>query len=92
MKCGNIYIYIPSMEFKAVLVSCVQQRTKKLNLKFTTMQPVRTAQKNIAADCDSDHYLVVAKVKERLAVNKQRLHIFHTEKINLMKLNEFGGK
>jgi hypothetical protein len=23
-----------------------------------------------AADCDSDHYLVVAKVKERLAVNK----------------------
>jgi hypothetical protein len=25
-----------------------------------------------AADCDSDHYLVVAKVKERLAVNKQR--------------------
>jgi hypothetical protein len=25
-----------------------------------------------AADCDNDHYLVVAKVKERLAVNKQR--------------------
>jgi endonuclease/exonuclease/phosphatase family metal-dependent hydrolase len=25
-----------------------------------------------AADCDSDHYLVVAKVMERLAVNKQR--------------------
>jgi endonuclease/exonuclease/phosphatase family metal-dependent hydrolase len=25
-----------------------------------------------AADCDSDHYLVVAKVRERLAVNKQR--------------------
>jgi endonuclease/exonuclease/phosphatase family metal-dependent hydrolase len=25
-----------------------------------------------AADCDSDHYVVVAKVRERLAVNKQR--------------------
>jgi endonuclease/exonuclease/phosphatase family metal-dependent hydrolase len=25
-----------------------------------------------AADCDTDHYLVVAKVRERLAVNKQR--------------------
>jgi hypothetical protein len=24
------------------------------------------------ADCDTDHYLVVAKVRERLAVNKQR--------------------
>jgi endonuclease/exonuclease/phosphatase family metal-dependent hydrolase len=27
-----------------------------------------------AADCDSDHYLVVAKLWERLAVNKQRSH------------------
>jgi hypothetical protein len=25
-----------------------------------------------AADCDADHCLVVAEVKERLAVNKQR--------------------
>jgi hypothetical protein len=24
-----------------------------------------------AADCDTDHYLVVAKIRERLAVNKQ---------------------
>jgi hypothetical protein len=28
-----------------------------------------------AADCDTDHSLVVAKVRERLAVNKQRSHI-----------------
>jgi hypothetical protein len=41
-----------------------------------------------AADCDSDHYLVVAKVRERLAVNKQRSHRFHMEKFNLKKLNE----
>jgi hypothetical protein len=30
-----------------------------------------------AVDCDTDHYLVVAKVRERLAVNKQRWQRFH---------------
>jgi hypothetical protein len=46
----------------------------------------------MAADCNTGHYLVVAKDRERLAVNKQRLHIFHTERINLKKLNELEGK
>jgi hypothetical protein len=45
-----------------------------------------------AADYDSDHYLVVAKVRERLAVNKQRSHRFHMERFNLKKLNELEGK
>jgi hypothetical protein len=46
-----------------------------------------------AADCDSDHYLVVvAKVTERLAVNKQRSHRFHMEMFNLKKLNGVEGK
>jgi hypothetical protein len=45
-----------------------------------------------AVDCDSDHYLVVAKVRERLAVNKQRLHRFHMERFNLKKLYETEGK
>jgi hypothetical protein len=35
---------------------------------------------------------VVAKVRERLAVNKQRSHIFHMERFNLKKLNEVEGK
>jgi hypothetical protein len=35
---------------------------------------------------------VVAKVKERLAVNKQRSHRFHMERFNLKKLNEADGK
>jgi hypothetical protein len=35
---------------------------------------------------------VVAKVKERLAVSKQRPHRFHMERFNLKKLNEVEGK
>jgi hypothetical protein len=45
-----------------------------------------------AADCDSDHYLVVAKVREGLAVKKQRSQTFHTERFNLKKLNEVEGE
>jgi hypothetical protein len=35
---------------------------------------------------------VVAKVRERLAVNKQRSHIVHMERFILKKLNEVEGK
>jgi hypothetical protein len=45
-----------------------------------------------AADCDSDRYLVVAKVRERLAVKKQRSHTFHMERFNHKELNEVEGK
>jgi hypothetical protein len=45
-----------------------------------------------AADCDTDHCLVVAKFRERLAVNKQRSHRLHMEKFNLKDLNEVEGK
>ena len=40
------------------------------------------------ADCDTDHYLVVAKVRERLAVSKQAAPRFDGERYDLMKLNE----
>jgi len=40
------------------------------------------------ADCDTDHYLVVAKVRERLAVSKQQSQKFDGERFNLRKLNE----
>jgi hypothetical protein len=40
----------------------------------------------------ADHYLVVTKVRERLAMTKQRSQTFHMEKFNLKKLNEVEGK
>jgi hypothetical protein len=39
-----------------------------------------------ASDCDTDHYLVVAKVRERLAVKKQRSQRCHMDRFNLKKL------
>jgi hypothetical protein len=45
-----------------------------------------------AADCNSDHYLVVAKVRERLAVNKQRSQRFDMERFNIKKLTDVEGK
>jgi hypothetical protein len=41
-----------------------------------------------AAFCDTDHYLVVAKIRERVAVNNEESHKFHTQRFNLKKLNE----
>jgi hypothetical protein len=45
-----------------------------------------------AADCDTDHYLLVANVRERLEVSKQTAHRIHMERFNLKKLNEVEGK
>ena len=40
------------------------------------------------SDCDTDHYLVVAKVTERLAVSKQAAQAFYVQRFNLRKLSE----
>jgi hypothetical protein len=45
-----------------------------------------------AADCGTDHYLVVAKIRGRLAVSKQTTHKVHIEMFNFKKLNEVQGK
>ena len=42
------------------------------------------------ADCDTEHYLVIAKVRERLAVGKQAAQRFDRQRFNLRKLNELG--
>jgi hypothetical protein len=41
-----------------------------------------------AADCDNNHYLVVEKVRERLAVSEQTTLRVHMESFNVSKLNE----
>jgi hypothetical protein len=38
--------------------------------------------------CDTDHYLIIAKVRERLAVSKRAAQKINTERFNLKKLNE----
>jgi hypothetical protein len=45
-----------------------------------------------AADYDTDHYLVVANLRERLAVSKRTVHRVHVERVNLKNLNELQGK
>jgi hypothetical protein len=44
------------------------------------------------ADCDSDIYLVVAKVWEKLAVGKQAEQKFDVERVNFKKLRELVRK
>jgi hypothetical protein len=41
----------------------------------------------MTADCDTDHYLVVANDTERLAMIKQTTHRLHMEWFNLNKKN-----
>jgi hypothetical protein len=44
------------------------------------------------ADCDTDYYLVVAEVRERLAVSKRAAQKIDTERFNVKKLKEGGVK
>jgi hypothetical protein len=44
------------------------------------------------SECETDHYLVVAKVRERLAVSKQTTHRLHMENFNLKKLRDRGQR
>ena len=40
------------------------------------------------ADCDSNHYLVIAKVRERLSVRKQAAQKVDVERCNYNKLSD----
>jgi hypothetical protein len=41
-------------------------------------------------ECDADHYLVVAKLRERLSVSKRAVQKFDAQKFDLRKLNNAG--
>jgi hypothetical protein len=45
-----------------------------------------------AAGCDTEHYLVVAKLRDRLAVSKQITHRIHMERFSLKKLKKVQCK
>jgi hypothetical protein len=45
-----------------------------------------------AADLDTDHYLVVEEVRERLAVSERTTHRFHMMRFDLKKLKEVEDK
>jgi hypothetical protein len=44
------------------------------------------------ADCDTDHYLVVAKLKESISVSKQARQNFDLERFDLKKLDDVEVK
>jgi hypothetical protein len=44
------------------------------------------------ADCDTDHYLVVAKLRERISVSKRARQKFDLERFYLRKLYDVEGK
>jgi hypothetical protein len=43
------------------------------------------------ADCDTDHYPVAAKVRERLAINKRVTQMTDMEKFNTKSVDEVEG-
>jgi len=49
---------------------------------------IQDARSSRGADCDTDHYLVVARVRERLAVTKQPTQKFDGEIFCLRKLSD----
>jgi hypothetical protein len=53
---------------------------------------VPDARSFMTACYNTDQYLLVAKIRERLEVNKQRSRRFHMEIFDLNKLNEVEGK
>jgi hypothetical protein len=63
-----------------------------ISIDWRQQSSIPGAQLFRAADCGTDHYLVVAKVRKRLAMSRQTTHKVHMERFNLKKLNEVEDK
>jgi hypothetical protein len=59
-----------------------------INRRRRSSRPILNVRSFRGADCDSDHYLVVAKVRDRLAVSKRMVQKLDVERFNLKQLNE----
>jgi hypothetical protein len=44
------------------------------------------------ADCDTDHYLVVAKLRGRISVSKRARQTMDSDRFDLKKLADLQGK
>jgi hypothetical protein len=44
------------------------------------------------ADCDTDHYLVVAKLRERISVSKRARQNFDLERFDMKRLDDAEKK
>jgi hypothetical protein len=68
------------------LMSTIKLLTTPLSISwFLSPIDIRSCR---GADCDTDQYLVVGKVRERLAGRKKEAQTFDGEIFNLRKLNE----
>jgi hypothetical protein len=84
VQCPQIYLDISRRENPNQTDHILTDRRNHSSI--LDIQSFRTA------ECDTDHYLEVAKIRERQAVNKQVSHKFHMERFILKKLNDVEGK
>jgi hypothetical protein len=74
---------------KALLyVVKTNKKQKETPLNCTNSGGVLDVRSFRAVDCDIGHYLVLAKIRERLAVSKQTTCRFHMERFSLKILNK----
>jgi hypothetical protein len=78
VQCSHIVTFIN------VLGHLLMERsTNKLTIFDIGHSNILDVRSFRAADCDTDHYPVVAEVREGLAVSKQTTHRFRMEKFSL---------